>query len=142
VRLELEPAVTARHPQLDQRGRDERQPARLVADLGHEGFRKRGFHSESGSARGQLDGAPELIGGHRPDQHQVGSEQFRELGIRGALPREVSPQAEDDDPSLRISGGGDDLLDEPAALLLVLTRREEFLELVDDQDDALVSVLV
>src|SRR6187200_1916810 len=77
---------------------------------------------------------------HRPDEHQVGSEQFRELGKRRALAREVSPQGEDDDRSVRISGGGDNLVDEPAALPLVLTDREKLLKLVDDEDEPLVSI--
>ena len=137
-RLELEPAVAAGHPQLDQRGREQRQPARLVADLCHESLAERRLDPDSDSPGGQLHSAPELIGGHRADQHQVGGEQLGELGIRRTLAREVGPQGEDDDSSFRIAGRGDDPLDEPTALILVRTRREELLELVDDQDEPLV----
>ena len=118
-RLELEPAVAARHPQLDQRGREQRQPARLVADLGHESLARAttrpGFRLCGPAARRRA-------GAHRRSSGRPAPGWRRATRRARDTPRtrpRSRPAGEDDDSSFRIAGRGDEPLDEPAALILV-----------------------
>ena len=73
----------------------------------------------------------QLVARHRADEHVVGAEQARQLGIGGAAAVEVRAHGEHDDgPG---AGGADEPVGELAALLLVLARGEQLLELVDRQ---------
>jgi hypothetical protein len=51
----------------------------------------------------------------------------------------VAPDRDDDDGAIRVAGQRDETLDEADPLGLVGRRREDFLELIDDQHDAITG---
>ena len=80
---------------------------------------------------GSLDRAAQFVARQRADEHVVGAEQLRQLGIGGAAAVEVRAHSEQDDGP--VAGGADERVRELGALGLVLACREQLLELVDCQ---------
>ena len=142
VRLEPKPSVPARHPELDERRREQRQPARLVRDLVDERLRECRLDAHAGAAGRQLDRSAKLVRAHRPNQHLVRGNEAREGRVRAAVTVVVAAQADHHDGAPRIGRDRDEALDEPLAHVLVVTRRENLLELVDGQNEPLLLLCV
>jgi len=89
---------------------------------------------------GTLDRLAQLVAAHRPDQHVVGRQNARQLGVGGAAPVVVRPQREHQDgASVALVRRAHELGDESPALFLASAGREGLLELVDGQQDATVA---
>ena len=83
---------------------------------------------------GPLDRPSQLVARHRADEHVVGAEQARQLGVGGAAAVEVGAHGEHDDAAAaRSRAARDERRDELAALLLVRAGGEQLLELVDHE---------
>ena len=99
-------AAVAALPQLEQRGRQQRQAARLALDVGDERVDELGLDAQPRALGRALDRAPQLVAAHRADEHVVGGEQRRQLGIGGAAAVVVGAQRDHDDVApARIAGG-------------------------------------
>jgi hypothetical protein len=133
------PSVAAL-PQLEQRRRQQRQRPRLALDVGDQSIDELLLHAQTGTARGQLDRAAQLVAAHRPHQNVAGVQQQRQLGIGGAAPVEVGAHGHQHDrrPPL-IASAADQRVDERAALGLVAAQREDLLELIHRDDQPLLG---
>ena len=94
---EAQAAPVALAPQLEQRGRQQRQGARLALDVGQQRLDELGLDGQADALRRPLDRAPQLLARHRADEHVVGAEQPRELRVGGAAAVEVGAHGEHDD---------------------------------------------
>ena len=139
VRGEPHVAAVALLPQLQQRGRQQRQSPRFALAVREQPVRESGLESQSGVPRGQLDRAPQLVVVHRADEDVVGGQQRSELRICGAATVEVRAHSEDDGGSA-LADRTDQRGDERHALVLVPAGGEQLLELVDDEHGAAVAV--
>ena len=90
-------ATAALLPQLDQGGREQRQPAGLLRDVADERRDQRRLDPQPRRLRRELDRAAQLVAAHRPDQHGVGAHLRRQLLVLGAAAVEVAPDPEHDD---------------------------------------------
>ena len=75
VGVELDRPPLSSIPQLEQRGRQQGERARLVTDLGHQCLGERGLDVDAHAQRRLFDRPAILIGGHRTDEHVVGAEE-------------------------------------------------------------------
>ena len=104
-------------PELEQRGGQQRQRARLALDVVDERVGQLRLHPQPHPAGGQLDGAPQLRGLHRPDQHVVCAQQLGEPRVGGEAPVEVGAQRDHDDrATVRIGGRAGKRVGEGGAL--------------------------
>ena len=62
-------------PELEQRGREQRQRARLALDVGHQRVGQLGLDAQAGALRRALDRAAQLVAAHRADEHVIRGEQ-------------------------------------------------------------------
>jgi hypothetical protein len=81
-------------PQLQQRGRQQRQRAGLALDVGDQGIDELWLDVQARAPRGQLDRPPQLIAAHRTDGDLVRAEQTPQLGMARAAPVEVGTDPE------------------------------------------------
>jgi hypothetical protein len=84
-------AATAVLPALQQRTRQQRQPAGLLGHLGDHGLGQARLQPQPGPPCRQLDRAAQLAGVHRADQQVVGGQQAGQGGIGGAVAVVVGP---------------------------------------------------
>ena len=127
-------------PELEQGGGQQRQRARLALDVVDERVGQLRLHAQAHPGCRQLDGAPQLRGLHRPDQHVVCAQELGERRVRGEATVEVCAQRDDDDrATLRIGGRAGKRRDEGGALGLGAAGGEELLELVDGEEEASVG---
>ena len=138
-RREREALAVALLPQLEQRGREQRQRTGLAPDVGDQRVDERGVGAQARALRGGLDRAPQLVAAHRADRHVAGAQHPPQLGVARAAPVEVGAQGDQDDrAAARVAHGGDERVGERGALVLVAAGGEELLELVDgDHEPAL-----
>ncbi len=129
-------------PLLEQGGGEQRQAARLVEYLGDQRIRERRLDAQAGTACRFLDRTAQLVASHRADEHLVGAHEAGELVVARAAAVEVGAHRQyQRSAPVAVASELDQRVDEAAALPLVAAGRERLLELVDDQDDALASVL-
>ena len=123
-------------PELEQGGGQERQRARLALDVVDERVGQLRLDPQAHPGGGQLDGAAQLRGLHRPDQHVVRAQELGERRVRGEAAVEVRAQRDHDDGSAVGIGGraGEDGC-EGGALGLGSAGGEELLELVDGEEE-------
>jgi hypothetical protein len=131
--------TVAVQPELEQRGRQQRQRARLALDVRDQRVDEFGIDSQTPTAGRQLDRATKLVPAHRPDEHAVCAEQARELRIGRTATVVVGPQRDEHErsPAL-LARACDERVDERRPLGLVATRSEDLLELVDREDQPLL----
>ena len=130
-------APVALAPELEQRRGQQRQRARLALDVRQQRLDELRLDAQADPLRRALDRAPQLVARHRADEHVVGAEQARQLGVGGAAAVEVRAHGEHDDAAaVAIAGGAHERGDELVALRLVLARGEQLLELVDREHAA------
>ena len=84
-------------PELEQRGRNERQRAGRVLDVVDDRLHQLVLHRQADALGRAGDRAPQLLGPHRADEHVVGGEQTRERRVLGAAAVEVGAQRDHDD---------------------------------------------
>ena len=119
-------------PQLEQRGREQRQRPGLALDVGDQRVDERGVDPQAGALGGQHDRAPQLVAAHRPDRHVVGAEHAPQLGVARAAAVEVGAQRDQHErAAARVAHGGDERGGERGPLGLVAAGGEQLLELVD-----------
>ena len=112
---ERERVVLPLLPELEQRRGQQGQRARLALDVVDERVGQLRLHPQPDAAGGQLDGAPQLRGLHRPDQHLVPAEQLRERRVGGEATVEVRAQRDHDDgTTVRIGGRASERVGEGA----------------------------
>nr|BFE74043.1 hypothetical protein GCM10020092_073440 [Actinoplanes digitatis] len=97
-------------------------------------------HLDAGLARRFGDRAAQVRVGHRRDRQLVGADRGHEFGMPQQRGVEVGPQPDHDQGPPR-TGGGAQRGDERLPLRAVLAGGERLLELVDDQQQAVVRVL-
>src|SRR4029078_2526319 len=78
VRVEPDLASLALVPELEQRGREQRERSGLVQDLGNQGLGQRRFYMDAHAEGGLLDRASVLVRRHRRDEQVVRREERRE----------------------------------------------------------------
>ena len=123
VRLELQRAVLPLLPQIEQRGREQRQPSGLADDVGDERLGQCGLDDEIGAFRRPFDHATQLAAGHRPEQDVVGAGQLCELRELGQPPEEVGAQSKQDEATpLGIPGRLHECVDERVPFRVVRGR--------------------
>ena len=107
------PAV-ALLPQLEQRGRQQRQRAGLALDVGDQRIDELGLDAQAGAPRGQLDRPPQLVAAHRTDGHVVGAEQTPQLGVarRSARRSRRGSATSTSARPARVARAGDERVDE------------------------------
>ena len=122
-------------PDIDERRREKRQPARLAGDVVDERVDERRLHLEPRPLGRTLDRAAELGSGHRPEQDVVRPDEVGQLDVRSEMAEEVRAQRDQHDrAALRIPRSFDERVDERMPLLLADHRREQLLELVDREN--------
>ena len=127
-------------PELEQGGGQQRQRARLALHVVDQRVGQLRLHAQPHPARGQLDGAPQLRGLHRPDQHLVSAQQLGEPRVGGEAPVEVGAQRDHDDcATVRIGGRAGKRVGEGGALGVGAAGGEQLLELVDGEEEACVG---
>ena len=132
VGAQAQRAAVALLPQLEQRGRQQRQRAGLALDVGDQRVDELGLDAQAGAAGGQLDRAAQLVAAHRPDEHVVGAEQPRQLGVAGAAAVEVGAHGDQHERAAAGSRAAASSASTNAARSrLVAAGGEELLELVD-----------
>ena len=89
-------AALAPLPQLEQRGRQQRQRAGLALDVGEQAVDELGLDARPARGAGKLDRAPQLVALHRADEDMVGRHQRTSSGIRRAVAVEVGADGEHD----------------------------------------------
>jgi hypothetical protein len=137
VNGESHPIVVARVPQLDECRRQKRQRARLVADLLDQRIDQRCLDSDRGSPGRKFDRASQLVRAHRTDEHLVGGEELRQLGVGAAVAVVIAANRDNHHRPLGFRGEADQPLDEGAPFRLVGAQREDLFELVDDEHQPL-----
>ena len=137
VRGQRKQPSVALAPEVDERGREQRQPAGLARDVVDERIDKRWLDVQPGPLRRPFDRAAQLGVAHRPEEDVVRPDQIGELDVRCDVPEEVGPQRKQNDcPALRIPGDLDQGIDVVAPGALRERWAEELLELVDRDDGA------
>ena len=137
VRRQSHAPPVALPPELEQRRRQQRQRARLAFNIRQQRVDELGLDLQADPLRGSLDRALQLVARHRPDEHVVGTEQARELGVGGTTPVEVGAHGDHNHAcALRIASGAHQLRDELAPFPFLLAGGENLFELVDGQHDA------
>ena len=127
-------------PELEQGGGQQRQRARLALHVVDQRVGQLRLHPQPHPAGGQLDGAPQLRGLHRPDQHLVSAQQLGEPRVGGEAPVEVGAQRDHDDrATVRIGGRAGKRVGEGGALGVGAAGGEQLLELVDGEEEACVG---
>ena len=122
-------------PQLQQRGRQQRQRAGLALDVSDQGIDELWLDVQARAPRGQLDRPPQLVAAHRTDGNLVRAEQTPQLGVARAAPVEVGTDRQQHECAATwVARAGDERVDERAAFALVAAGREGLLELVDRDD--------
>ena len=121
-------AAVALAPLFEQRRGQQRQPARRVEHVGHQGVGERGLDAQPGALGRTLDRPPQLVAAHRADEHLVGPDQPGEPLVRGALPVEVGAHGEHD-----LAVVLHQRVQERRPLGGVVADREDLLELVDHE---------
>ena len=112
---EAQPPSVALAPELEQRRGQQRQGARLALDVGQQRLDELGLDAQADALRRALDRAAQLVARHRADEHVVGAEQARQLGIGGAAAVEVGAHGEHDDAAaVAIARRADERVDELA----------------------------
>ena len=123
----------AHFPELQQRGREQRQRSRLFEDVGDQGMGQRRLDEEARPLRRELDRAAQLARLHRADEHLVLGKECRQARVVGEPAVEVGANREHDH---RVPAG---LCGEPvekrSPLRLVAAVREDLLELVDREHE-------
>ena len=89
-------ASVAALPELQQRGRQQRERSRLVGRVREQRVDELGLDLQAGALGGQLDRSAELVAPHRADEQLVVAEQRRQLGVLGAAAVEVGAHGEHD----------------------------------------------
>jgi len=127
-------------PQFDQRRRQEGQGTGLLGHVGDQCGRELRFHAQPGGPCRQLDRPSQLVGHKRSDDDLAGAEEPGKVALLGAEAVEVGSHRDDDGaaPS-RVACERRDGADERGPLDLVVAKGEDFLELVDDEQDARAS---
>jgi hypothetical protein len=132
------PAV-ALAPQLEQRGREQRQRSRLALEVAQQRLDQRGLGVEAGARGGRLDRPLEGVAARRADEQLVGGDELREPGMRRTAVVEVGPDGQNRHyAAAAVAAESDERVEEALALALVRAGRERLLELVDDQHDGAV----
>ena len=93
VARERQRATVALAPEVEQRRREERQPAGLAGDVVDERVDERRLDLESDPLGRPLDRAPQLGRAHRPEQDVVRSDEVRELDVRRERPKKSARSA-------------------------------------------------
>jgi hypothetical protein len=139
VRGEREPRAVSLLPQLEQRGREQRERARLAVDVGHERVYERVIDVQPRTPGRREDRSPQLVAAHRADRDVVGAQHPPELGEGSAAAVEVGAQCDQHERSpARVANRGDERVSEGRALGLVSAGGEQLFELVDgDHEPAL-----
>ena len=132
-----QPSVLTGLPQLQERRRQQRQGARLLAGVPHQRLGQPGLDPEAHLLRRLFDDLGDLGRGDRSHQHMVGRELPRQGGIGGPLPILVGADCHDDLESRPRSG---QQLEERVAAIDV-GAGEHLLELIDDQQKPLARGL-
>ena len=131
----------AASPELEERVLQQRQRAGLIPHLVEQRVDKPVLEFRSGQQRRPLDRAAHFGLLHRPDQHLVIGHRGGEDGIGGALAIEVRAQREHDDGlAARLCGRHHEVIDQGLARRRVVTLREDFFELVHQQDHSRCAV--
>ena len=127
-------------PELEQGGGQQRQRARLALHVVDQRVGQLRLHPQPHPAGGQLDDTPQLRGLHRADQHVVRPQQLGKSRVGGEPPVEVGAQRDHYDRStLWISGCASKGVGERSALGFGAAGGEQLLELVDNEEQALVG---
>ena len=127
-------------PELEQRGREQRQAAGLTGDVADQRRDESRLRPQPGAAGGQLDRPAQLVAAHRPDQDLVGADERRELRVLGAAPVEVGPDREHDDQAfVGVGRALDKRVEKRLALGLIAAGDEGLLELIDAEHEALAG---
>ena len=121
-------------PELEQRGRQQRQRARPALDVGEQRVDELGLDLQAGAPRGQLDRAAQLVAAHRPDEHVAGAEQPRELRVLRAAAVEVGADGDQHERARRIASAATSASANAARSSSSRQAREQLLELVDGDD--------
>ena len=127
--------ATAMLPGFQQRVGKQRQSAWLVAHLLQEKTDQTGFEGPAAQPGRLADGQPQFFLVHRADVDLAAFQQVAQTGILAAMGVEVGAQG--DDHHGRPSGAdrGDEVVHKRLALRLAAALGEQFLELVDYQQD-------
>ena len=125
-------ASVAVAPEVEQRRREKRQPARLAGDIIDERVDERRLDLEPRPLGGSLDRAAELTCTHRPEQDVVRADEIRQLDVRREAPEEVGAQRDQDQRApLWVPGRLGERVYERTPLVLGDGCSEELLQLVD-----------
>jgi hypothetical protein len=134
-------APVTRPPQLQQRGRQQRQPAGLSGHVGHQRPDQRALGLEPGAGGRLLDRPRQLAAIHRPGQHVARAHQRGQLRVGGEPAVEIRAQHHHHQrPPLRIARRSRQPAGERRALTLLLAQREQLLQLVDRDHDPLTGL--
>jgi hypothetical protein len=128
-------AAIALAPLLEQRGRQQRQAARLVKHILDQGIRERRLHPEPDPPSGLDDRPPQLVAPHRADEHLVRADEPREPVVGTAMSVEVGADRDHDlHAAVAVLGERCERIQKPGPLTLVAADREDLLELVHDEN--------
>ena len=106
-------------PEVEQRRREERQPAGLARDVVDERVDERRLDFESDPLGRPFDRAPQFGRAHRPEEDVVRSYKIRQLDVGRELPEEVGAQRDQDErASLRVPRGVDERVHERTPVVL------------------------
>ena len=130
--------VVATPPDLLEGELEQRQRSGAAPDVVHQQLDQPRLGLEARQPGGAVDRPPQLVLGHRADQHLVVRQRGGQVGVRGAAGIEIGPHRQHDD---RAAAGHrrrvQEVGDEVAALGLVVAEREDLLELVHQHDEPL-----
>ena len=129
---ERQPAAVALLPQLEQRGREQGQPAGLAGDVLHEPGHEAGLDDEAGLPCGRLDRARELAALHRVDNTLFSPSRHGDAAPRGPLVIRAHGSTNTTRPVVALRGV-DEAIDVLDSLVVVALSRENLLELVHGQ---------
>ena len=126
-------------PELEQCGGQQRQRAWLALHVVDQRVGQLRLHPQPHPAGGQLDDTSQLRGLHRTDQDVVRTQQLGKSRVGREPPVEVGAQRDHYDRSaLRIGGRASKGVGERSPLGFGAAGGEQLLELVDDEQEALV----
>jgi hypothetical protein len=126
-------------PRLQERVRQQRQGPGLLADVADKEVDQAGFQLPLPTLGGKLDGSPQLLRAHRADILLVRRQGLAQIRVLRAVRVEVGAQRNQDRGRPACLAGLEQVVDECLALERVPTQREQLLELIDDQQGALLS---
>ena len=134
VALERQRVARAGREQLGQRVLQERQGARLIADVGDDLGDEPRLETNTDASRRPLDRLCKLVLRGRGDRDHPGPQELPELRVAERVVEEVGAQRDENARTRAwVVGERGEAREEPAARLLVGRQREQLLELVDDE---------